>query len=231
MGCPYSKAHRLPTVRWAEISRTAQTGDILLFGGSSVFGRLEEFFTATPYSHVAVFYRHPVSKQLYVAESSPKDGLKDFFTGRDLSGPRLVDARKKIAEYNTKYGWGVVVRRLRGRGVERLRADPMRMLALLEWIKSQTGKPFEVHKVEMLGGYTHRPLFHGSEDDCSWFCSEYVAALWMQMGIPMTGDRADVFCPQDFMEEEEDVFAAFFHGEDGGYLEREVLIIMKKKKN
>lgn len=185
----------------------------------------EECITTTPYSHVAMFYRDPKTKKLWIAESSGKDGLIDFFTGRDVSGPRLVDAETKVREYVPQYGWGIVFRRLRGEKIKEFRNDRLRMEVLYKWMKSQSGKQFEIHKLEMVESYLRRTFFNRSEDSCSWFCSEYVAAAWMKMGIPMNGAPADRYCPQDFTEEEEDVFDPAFHGEEGGYLEGEVLIV------
>jgi hypothetical protein len=227
MGCPYSKADRLPHIDWKTIQLTGKTGDILLFGGQSAFGLLEECLTSTPYSHVAILFRHPKTGRLYVAESSGLDELVDHFTGRPKSGPRLVDAREKIIGYGQKYGWGVVYRKLSGRAVERIRADTDRMLKLYEWFRIQSPKHFERHKYELVESYLRGSLLKHPEDTCSWFCSEYVSAAWKQMGIPMLR-QPDGFCPQDYMEDEEDLFMPAFNDEMGGYLGPEQLVVQRR---
>jgi hypothetical protein len=223
MGCPYSKADRLPRINWETLRLTGKTGDILLFGGRSTFGLIEECLTDSPYSHVAMLFRHPTTGRVYVAESSGLDELIDHFTGSRKSGPRLVDAREKIIGYGEKYGWGVAYRKLSGREVERMRADTTRMLKLYEWFRTQSPKHFERHKYELAESYIHHTIFNRGQDSCSWFCSEYVSAAWQQMGIPMLR-RPDGFCPQDYMEDEEDLFKPTFHTELGGYLGPEQLV-------
>jgi len=225
MGCPYSKAAQLPIITWTEIARVSQTGDILLFGGTTLPALVEECVTATPYSHVAMFFRDPKTQNLYILESSGKDGLIDAFTGRDKSGPRLVDAKQKIKEYVPKYGWGVAFRRLKGDKIDQIRSSNLAMNILFEWMKNQSEKRFEMHKLEMGESFTHRTLFSRSQDSCSWFCSEFVAAAWMKMGISMRSARADNFCPQDFTEDEEDLFDLSFYGNRGGYLTHEELVV------
>lgn len=227
MGCPYSKADRLPRITWETVHRTGKTGDILLFGGQSMWALAEECVTATPYSHVAILFRHPKTNRLFVAESSGVDGLKDFFTKKDKPGPRLVDAKRKILEYSQKYGWGVSLRRLKGEAVREMRNNKKTMYELLYWFEKQSPKHFEMHKFEMAESYLHHTLFNRAQDSCSWFCSEYVAGAWQKMGIRMN-DRPDQYCPQDYTENEEDVFEESFNNPQGAYLGPELLIVSSK---
>ena len=90
-----------------------KTGDILLFNEKSFwFSRLVEYWTGSPWSHVAIVLRDPTYLDpkltgLYLWES----GEEDFPDAEDHQmkfGVQITDLKKVISEYDGK----IVVRKL-----------------------------------------------------------------------------------------------------------------------
>jgi hypothetical protein len=206
MGAMYSRAHLMTPISMDELDRggIAETGDILLFQGRSAFGLFEECMTKSPYSHVAMFVRNPETGVLYVWESSNADNNVDVLTKKKKDGPRLIPARIKIEEYLLIYGDAIIYRKLvRPPGTRAFSRE--QWPELLMFLHGESHKHFEKWLFTMPESYTHRLLYPRREDLSSVFCSEEVANTWKFSGVPLYR-RPDMYCPQDFSEELEDLF-------------------------
>ena len=182
----------------------AQTGDILLFEGNSIFGIFEECMTKSPYSHVAMFVRDPTTNKLFVWESSNADNNMDVITNTKKEGPRLIPARVKIEEYLQLFGNGIIYRKLikpEGTVVFSDKQWPI----LRQFMAQEVEKTFEKYIYTMGESYTHMQLFPRNQDLTSVFCSEEVAHTWITAGVPLYR-RPDQHCPQDFSEDQQDLF-------------------------
>jgi hypothetical protein len=205
MGCMYSKKKDMAKIKLSELIRTeGQTGDIILFEGWSVFGLFEECVTTSPYSHVAMLVRDPVTKDLYVWESSNADDLVDHISNQHKDGPRLINAHDKIGEYLSKYGTGIIYRRL----VKPRKStvfSPSTWSWLSGFMKRESPKHFEKFPLTMAESWTHTSLPSIQGDLSSVFCSEEVANTWIQAGVPLYRP-ADKYCPQDFSAADQNLF-------------------------
>ena len=206
MGLFYSRKSQIDVITMKELDEggIAETGDILLFEGNSLFGLFEECMTKSPYSHVAMFVRNPQTNQLFVWESSNADNNKDEITHTKKEGPRLIKARDKIEEYLQLYGNGIIYRKL-------IKPPNCKVFSTKQWeylknfMKEEVEKTFEKYVYTMGESYTHSFLFPRSQDISSVFCSEEVAFTWKCAGVPLYR-RPDQHCPQDFSEEQQDLF-------------------------
>lgn len=206
MGAIYSRKRFFPPISLDELDSGgyAESGDILLFEGNSVFGIFEECMTKSPYSHVAMFIRNPNNGKLYVWESSNADNNIDVLTNKKKDGPRLIPARKKLEEYLLIYGDGIVYRKL-NRPVGTKAFSKEQWPDLLAFLKGESNKHFEKYVYTMAESYTHTLMVPRNEDLTSVFCSEEVANTWTMAGVPL-GRRPDMYCPQDFSKDQEDLF-------------------------
>jgi len=205
MGCIYSKRKYMPRIWLSElVNRVGQTGDILLFEGTSLFGLFEECVTISPYSHVAMLVRDPQTKRLFVWESSNADDLIDHITHLHKDGPRLVDARGKIVEYLQKYGTGIIYRRLiKPQGSSAF--SPKDWSRFKRFMEHEARKHFERNPMDMAESWTRSMIKPRKLDLSTVFCSEEVAYTWKEAGVPLERDP-DMYCPQDFSELDQDLF-------------------------
>lgn len=205
MGGSVSRKHNMESISLRDlIQREAETGDIVLFEGTSIFGIFEECVTFTPYSHVAMLVRDPKTRKVYVWESSNADNQVDAISGKRKDGPRLVDAAVKIGYYIDHYGTGVVYRKLiKPRGSKVF--SPAQWDWMRAFMRRESPKHFEQKYWTMAVSYTHRMMVNRPLDLSSVFCSEEVANTWNQAGVPLNRD-ADLYSPQDFSEQDEDLF-------------------------
>ena len=66
-GVPYDEYISDENFNMKKLERTANTGDILLFSGSSLFSKSIKFITDTPWTHVAVVIRK--GKNVFVLQA------------------------------------------------------------------------------------------------------------------------------------------------------------------
>ena len=77
-----------------DLLKNCQTGDILLYNGSTWLGKAIEYFTGSNYSHVAIILRDPTYidpklKGLYVLESG-EENVPDSLTGKKILGVQIT---------------------------------------------------------------------------------------------------------------------------------------------
>jgi hypothetical protein len=214
MGIFYSrrkkwKSNGIPQISLKDLDKKgfAQTGDIILFEGTSMFGLLEECCTKSAYSHVAMFVRDPTTNKLYVWESSDPDGIYDYITeSTHKDGPKLVDAYGKLIGRGGHNQVGLVYRKLIIPPGEKTRFASDQWPALKNtYMAEESRKNFEYYFGRMVTSYTHMTFVPWKEDPSSRFCSEEIAATWLWAGVPL--ERfAEFHSPQDFSEENEMLF-------------------------
>ena len=152
-----------------------QTGDLLLFSSSSWYGRLIEYFTSSPYSHVAVVYRR--ADEVFALESSlePKNGVQ------------LIS----LADLLRQYGHGrAFVRRLRG---ERSPSFHDKFRKIVERL---AGVPYDVNVIDWIAADLGLAVKRRTD---AFFCSALAAFVYVQLKVVADCDWT-IVRPADFAD-------------------------------
>jgi hypothetical protein len=162
--------------------------DIILFSGTGFFSRIVRLFTFSKYSHVGlVMWDH--DGRCLVVESAPWTGLKDYLTKNKVNGVQAVYLSERVKAYKGKVYW----RRLMGERPERTSEKFRQVVGVM------SGTPYERSWKELLGA-AWRTL-KNKKNLTSVFCSEFVAHLFIAMGVLDPSEEANEYTPEDFSEQ------------------------------
>ncbi len=173
------------------------TGDLVLFGGQSLFSSTIKWMTTCRWSHVGMVVRVTDWEALFLWESTLLDDLRDLSTGTLHKGVQLV----LLSDRLRRYAGEVAVRRL---FAER---TPRRLEALRQLRSELRGRPWEESRTEMVKAIYDGPGGGNEADLSSLFCSELVAAAYMAMGLLPADPHepgyrpANEYTPADFAPE------------------------------
>lgn len=168
-----------------------ESGDLLIFDGTSKISKAIKFFTRGQFSHVGLVWRCPTTKKLYVWENgSPSKSSYPIITkkGADHDGAHLTPLRKRFKSLNGN----VFVRRL-----IRLKSKTTDFdTKYTEFITENLGRPYKSDFVACWNQITgislmHLPFMEERDPDCtSWWCGELVLYTYKHLGV-----IEDVFVP------------------------------------
>jgi hypothetical protein len=177
---------------FAELKPQLDSGDVLLFSGTSRFSNAIKGSTFSHWSHAGLVARPHAGGQVLLWEATLDTDLADVATHEAAPGVRLFD----LEHWLRHYGGETAIRRLR---VER--TDAMRA-ALLEFYREARGRPYQRNRLEMLRAVYDGPLGRNrTDDDTSFFCSELVAEAFQRMGLLSDKPSASEYTPHDFSSE------------------------------
>lgn len=175
-------------------SKSLETGDLLLFAGSTWLSRVLEFFGHCQYSHVAVVVRDPENMQpgLYVVQSGTT-GLPDAITGRVRFGVQIELFDTIASTYQGTIFWrrpSVVTSNLQRR----------LMLAFLDVHQA----PYDTNLNDWLCAKMHQewpnfPMPSVCRQVTSRFwCSAFACYLYCKAGVVPTTINWTLVTPADF---------------------------------
>ena len=167
-----------------------QTGDIILFGGTTPVSAVIDAITHSKYSHIGMVVR--------AAGSVGSDGLT-LWQSFEPEGGVVVDLLETfIASYPKLEAGATVAARLLG--VER---TPSMLQGLADYMPTVKGKPFPGF-VEWFLNYISGCLgVEGPQK--SFYCSELIADSYMAMGLLKAWPLATVYTPGRFAEDAYDL--------------------------
>ena len=178
----------LPAYR--EVKRTLDSGDIVLFGGTSSTCMRVKSWTRSRWSHVAMIYRTAGVKQPLLLESTSTTMIPDAVTGAMTPGVVLVELEAWLRTYATGE---IAVRKLH---VER---TPKLRQRLRVFFQKMHGRPYESSAWQMFRAVYDGVLGASSgEDLTSLFCSELIAACYQRMGLLGYQTPSNEYTPMDF---------------------------------
>jgi hypothetical protein len=165
------------------------TGDLVLFSGTTLSSRIVQLFTFSRWSHIGVVVRLPeYGNQPLLWELTRASKLPDVKYGALGDGVQLVSLDDKLKTY----AGDVAIRRLRG-GCD----EEKRLLLLRELLANWQTKPYRniVHK-------NLSAWWRGEEATTiskqGGFCSEFVAEVYKRWQLLPSDRPSRYYTPQDF---------------------------------
>lgn len=179
----------VPLLAYADARRDIRSGDMLLCSGSSVFSRLIQHATESVWSHVGFILRLDTIERIMVLESVESIGV------------RACALSNYVTAYNgqTKgYPGRIFLARhqdFAGVPQERLASFSQGAIDLL-------GYPYDTQQIVGIAarivaaklGMASSPF----SSNRSYICSEYAAACFHSIQIPIPSQHADFVTPDDF---------------------------------
>ncbi len=174
-----------------EAVRTATTGDLWLFRGSTLADRAIQTVTNSPVNHVGMAVAiDDLPPLLWHAELGRS--LPDVWTGRHQRGVQLHVLEEAVTTWRQRYGQRAWVRLLDG-PIERRHED-----RVMEVIARFDGKPFPTTLGlvrQWVGARFHRDVEASNE---TIYCAELVAATYQHMGLLPARKPASWYDPGRF---------------------------------
>ena len=178
-----------PMRSYSSIRHELNTGDIILFRGSTVFSRLIQRATRSPWSHVALVMRLPEYDFLALWESTGLGTIPDIRSGEITRGVQLAPLSERVRSH----AGALAVRRLEGATLgQRERA------ALMDLRRELRGRPYERSLVDLARAAYDGAGGASAEDLSSLFCSELVAEAYQRIGLLDDRLPSGEYTPGDF---------------------------------
>ncbi|AXT37813.1 hypothetical protein D1814_03540 [Alteromonas sp. BL110] len=188
--------------RYHRIREHMQPGDIIAFGGNSLFSRWTKLTTHSPVTHVAVV-THTKVTHTAATHTTARDDAKSryynhvteatFFRGkRGVMTNRLSE---RVASYDGDIWWLPLSRASRS-------IFEQNKHKFFNFMCEQEGKPYDILQLfgSAVDALDDHPLFssitYNNEDFSSWFCSELIAEGLKTAGV-VTGVNSSEVTPVD----------------------------------
>ncbi|PTQ89986.1 hypothetical protein [Agitococcus lubricus] len=180
---------RHKSLAYQTLKQQLQTGDLVLFSGTSWSSRLVQVFTLSRWSHIALVVRLPeYPDQLLLWEVTRASKLHDIQHGQSMDGVQLVNLDAKLASYQGQ----VAIRRLKTKLNEQQRLQHLRHL-LAAW----RHKPYCNIVRKNLYAWWHGNAA-SSIGHQGGFCSELIAEIYQRWQLLPADRPARYYVPQDF---------------------------------
>lgn len=169
-------------MKWSELSKDMQTGDVILFHQAGMISRLIDMVTDAHFSHVGMVVRLP---------DKPAGEDLHFWQSFEPEGGVVLDALPAFLHtYQTKYKGTFVLRKLK------LERPPNLWESLPAFMEKMKGRPFP----SIWGMVTH--FFEGrlgiDSGQKSFFCSDLVADTFMDSGLLPKKPPPNYYAPKNF---------------------------------
>ena len=188
-----------PQHTYSAIRAQIQTGDVLLYQGTSVFSSLVRWWTDSPYSHagLAAWW----GDRLFIVQSI-------------LNGIQLTPLSRAVDKYDGQVEWW---------SVRPEHASALDRAELLDRALLDLGKPYSVAGLFRLMVRSIRRKLRGGvdpkESPTAMFCSEYVSLCHRRGGIDLAPDVEDACTtPADIARSDKLMLRAVLHVHPKGVL-------------
>ena len=179
-------------VSYSEIRNELNTGDIILYSGSSVASKLIQWASGSRWSHIGLVIKLEEYDLLTVWEATPASNVKDIFSNTIRKGVQLLPLSERIHAYDGS----ISIRKLQG---NTLSVDSLKNLMLLR--KELKNKKYEQSKTELLKSLYDGPWGKNEKEDLSSvFCGELVAEAYQRLLLLDEKKVSNEYIPADFGE-------------------------------
>ena len=181
----------MPTQPYQRLREQLKTGDLILFSGRTLAGRIVRGFTGSCWSHVGLVVRLPDMPQTPLLwEATRASKVHDIFHGCPFDGVQMVSLDDRIASYQGL----VAVRRLQG-----VATDAEARARLEGLIDAWRAKPYRNFVRQHISAWMHGE--EGLAFQRGGFCSELVAEVYRQWRLLPADRPAHHYVPRDFSQE------------------------------
>lgn len=185
----------IPAQPWAELAPTMQTGDLILFAGTSNESRWIEALTNGPFSHATMVVRTADSAAPWMWQEAPEAIAPDPRTGKSTTGAQLGDAEQATqviqgmgdAPFYVPLTW------------ERPADLDARIDAIIE---EYEGVPFGT-VLQMALDYGIGKLYNQSTGLTTMYCVELVAVTYQALGLLTDVHPPNWYAPNSFGPDEQ----------------------------
>lgn len=185
----------IPAQPWSELAPTMQTGDLILFAGTSTESRWIEALTNGPFSHATMVVRTADSSVPWMWQEAPEAIAPDPRTGKPTTGAQLGDAEEATqviqgmgdAPFYVPLTW------------ERPADLDSKMLAVMA---KYEGVPFGT-VLQMALDYAIGKLYDQSTGLTTMYCAELVAVTYQQLGLLTDVHPPNWYAPNSFGPDEQ----------------------------
>lgn len=166
-----------------------QTGDLILFGGKSIFSRLIEWATSSKYSHCGIVLRdphfiHPSLNGLYLWESG-WEGSEDAENHRLKLGVQIIPLHQVLDGYNGSVYY---------RPLQHLNR-PLDDELLDNIHKIVHDHPYDLNPIDWVEAYIYNDPNPQKTD--RMFCSAFVSLIYTKCGILSPDTDWSIVKPSD----------------------------------
>lgn len=198
-------------VSYQDFVGDVKTGDIVLMEGTLTSSRIIEYFEGCPWSHSAmlvweqdipnVFKEPPESNRLLLWESNVTSEettpppVLDLISGKQKSGPQLVELQKRISHnYTLKDDSSFAIRHLY------LDRDPDIYSRLEQVIQETHSATFPTPSSQEFKNFIMGRIEGKQATDGSFFCSQLLSYTFMKLGVISSLYPDNSYAPGDFSE-------------------------------
>jgi hypothetical protein len=173
--------------RYFDVRSQMQPGDLIAFSGKGHFSNIIKWRTDSNVSHVGtVLHRYgsfdPSSKRVELVESTSLDGK---------TGVVACSMSHRLETYNGSIWWLPLHHVVR---------TAFKEAEFIEFMTRQLGKPYDFLQAIGSAVDTFDVLFENDPDYSRFFCSELVAAGWLEAGVLNAGTNPSEQTPIDLVK-------------------------------
>ncbi len=181
----------IPAQPWGDLVDDMQTGDLILFSGSSAESEWIELFTGGQFSHSTMIYQPNPGQPPLMWQEAPQSIVPDPHTKTSHGGAQLGDALAATTEINTVYKdvpYFIKLNWDRPSNVNDL---------MLTVIDKYEGAPFGT-VLEMALNYALGHLYNQGSDATATYCAELVALTYQALGALDLSHPPNWYSPNSF---------------------------------
>jgi hypothetical protein len=182
----------IPPTPWDDLVDQMQTGDLILFAGTSTESEWIKIFTAGEFSHSTMVYRPDPTLPPLMWQEAPSPIVTDPHTGSSHGGAQLGDALAATEVITNQYLDVPYFVKLNWERPATLDA------AFLEIITEYESRPFGT-VLQMALNYALGHLYGQATDQSSMFCAELVAQTFQTLGLLDGSHPANWYSPNSFI--------------------------------
>lgn len=189
-------------VKYDKIKDLLNTGDLILFHGTLRASEMIEFAEQSKWSHVGMVIKSQDigindSDKLLLWESNTLTNLNDEILKNVKTGPMFVDLyRRLLTDLEDKYDNVFEIRYLKMN--DELKNNIQMLDKLRKFILDVHTDSYPKSELKMIEDFLEGRIFNKNTDNKNFFCSELIAATYMNMGILEEDHSPNSYMPKDF---------------------------------
>lgn len=184
-------------VPFEQLKSQMQTGDLMLFNGQYSGSKFIEILERSEWSHVGIIVKFENDEEPYIWEATSLTNVEDIIFKDQITGVKMVSLRERMEHY--------------GDELEKYEAANFGYRKMnVDRAKDLNDMVVQLHKKyhgiedpsfwEMIWDVVQGRFFRKSIPLDKFFCSEFVAEMYLQLGFIDEEKPINAYMPSDFSE-------------------------------